>query len=358
MSLQVFVITHCSIGWPPSRPKFMTSHSSSKAAAFSKRSRIGITLGDPSGIGPEIVAKALCSRSAEELSRIVVFGEEFILAQQWDAQNAHPIQRPSTISPHILSAEDLQLGRPNAKTARAQVAYLQAALAAAQAGQIAGLATAPISKTQAMMAGFDFPGHTEFLCDGLGAEAVAMMFAGPTLNVVLATVHEALADLPTALTTDRVASAIVLAARAMQADFGVPCPRIGVLGLNPHAGEDGNFGNEEERVIRPAMRVALEQLSESVILEGPLVPDAAFRMSYDCFVAMYHDQGLIPVKLTDFDEAVNTTLGLPIVRTSPDHGVAYDIAGQGIARATSMQAAIDLAFRLVDQRETKRAIES
>lgn len=333
----------------------MTSHSPTKSAHSAK---IGITLGDPSGIGPEIVAKALSERSAEELSRIVIFGEEFILAQQWDAQGAHPIQRPSSVSPNILNAADVTLGRPNAKTARAQVAYLEAALEAAKAGEIAGLATAPISKTQAALAGFDFPGHTEFLCDGFGCDAVAMMFAGPKLNVVLATVHEALADVPTVLTVETVRSAIVLAARAMQNDFGVASPRIGVLGLNPHAGEGGKFGEEEERIIRPAMRLASEELSNQVSLEGPLVPDAAFRMPFDCFVAMYHDQGLIPVKLIDFDESVNTTLGLPIVRTSPDHGVAYDIAADGIARATSMQAAIDLAFRLVDQRETKRAIES
>tara|TARA_R110002096_G_scaffold44526_13_gene120652 strand:+ start:276257 stop:277267 length:1011 start_codon:yes stop_codon:yes gene_type:complete len=336
----------------------MTSRSSSKTTAIGRSAKIGITLGDPSGIGPEIVAKALCSLSAHELSRIVVFGEDFILSQQWDALKTNPIQRPSTISPNILNPADLQLGVPNAQTARAQVAYLQAALAAAQRGEIAGLATAPISKTQAMSAGFDFPGHTEFLCDGFGAEAVAMMFAGPKLNVVLATVHEALADLPRVLTTERVRSAIVLAAKAMQDDFGVERPRIGVLGLNPHAGEEGKFGDEESRVIRPAIAAASEQLPDTVTIEGPLVPDAAFRMPYDCFVAMYHDQGLIPVKLIDFDEAVNTTLGLPIVRTSPDHGVAYDIAAKGIARETSMKASIDLAFRLVDQRETKRAIES
>ncbi|MCP4447252.1 MAG: 4-hydroxythreonine-4-phosphate dehydrogenase PdxA [Myxococcales bacterium] len=336
----------------------MESPAHSPRAIGGKTAKIGITIGDPSGIGPEIVAKALTSLPAEQLARIVIFGEEFILDRQWDVQNTRPIQRPSTVLGGNLSPADLKPGVPNAATARAQVAYLEAALAAAKAGQIAGLATAPISKTQAMQAGFKFPGHTEFLCDGLGASAVAMMFAGPRLNVVLATVHEALATLPAVLTVESVRSAILLAANAMLEDFGFATPRIGVLGLNPHAGEEGRFGDEEARIIEPAIAAAREELSEAVVLEGPLVPDAAFRMPYDCFVAMYHDQGLIPVKLIDFDEAVNTTLGLPIVRTSPDHGVAYDIAGQGIARATSMRAAIALAFRLVDQRETRRAIVS
>ena len=320
--------------------------------------KLGITLGDPSGIGPEIVAKALCALSAEQLSRIVVFGEDFILAQAWDALGTRPIQTPSTVFSGPLRPGDLQPGHPNAATARAQVAYLDAAMQAAKAGEITGLATAPISKTQASAAGFAFPGHTEFLCDGFGADAVAMMFAGPKLNVVLATVHEALAEVPRVLTSERITTTIVLAARAMQSDFGVPSPRIGVVGLNPHAGEEGRFGDEEQRIIEPAMVRAREILGSEVVLAGPLVPDAAFRMDYDCFIAMYHDQGLIPVKLIDFDESVNTTLGLPIVRTSPDHGVAYDIAGRGIARATSMQAAIELAFRLMDQRETKRAMES
>jgi len=336
----------------------MSFHSEEFPAKLSSPGRIGVTLGDPSGIGPEIVAKALCEMSAEQLGRIVVFGEEFLLAQAWRTLGAAPPMRPPTAFDGVLTPSDVHPGAPNAATAMAQVAYLEAAAAAAVAGSIAGLATAPISKAQASSAGFTFPGHTEFLCERLGADHVAMMFAGPKLNVVLATVHEGIAALPRVLTKERITNAIVLASRTMREDFGVARPRIGVLGLNPHSGEGGRFGDEEERVIVPGMRQAIEELSDESVIEGPLVPDAAFRMDYDCFVAMYHDQGLIPVKLIDFDEAVNTTLGLPIVRTSPDHGVAYDIAGQGIARSTSMKAALQLAFRLVDQRETKPAIVS
>jgi len=319
---------------------------------------IGITPGDPAGIGPEITAKALATLSAEKRKRILVFANPCILGHWWDEALPLPAHvHCDELLVHI-EAKEITPGKPNAKTALAQVAYLQAALKAAQAGVIAGIVTAPIHKGQAHSAGFSFPGHTEFFGEGLGARNVAMMFAGPRLKVVLATIHEPLLALRDTLTAKRIEIAIVLAAQAMREDFGHSLPRIGVLGLNPHAGEGGKFGDEEARIIKPAIASASEQLADKAIIEGPLVPDAAFRMPYDCFVAMYHDQGLIAVKLIDFDQSVNVTLGLPIVRTSPDHGVAYDIAGRGIARSTSMYAAISLAFGLVDQRETKRPIVS
>lgn len=311
---------------------------------------MGVTLGDPSGIGPEIVARALCALPKEKFSRIVLFGDEYILEKAYELVKGRPSSDISTGFESSLSTEEIVPGSPNEASARAQVAYLEAAVHAAKAGQIAGLATAPISKAAAQSAGFPFPGHTEFLAERLAAPEVAMMFAGPKLKVVLATVHEALVDLPKVLTKERIALAIRLAAESLSKDFGMVCPLIGVLGLNPHAGEGGRFGDEETRVIEPAIRIARAELSHDAEVVGPLVPDAAFRMDLDCYVAMYHDQGLIPVKLIDFDDSVNMTLGLPIVRTSPDHGVAYDIAGKGDARPTSMMAAIDLAFRLVDQR--------
>jgi 4-hydroxythreonine-4-phosphate dehydrogenase len=183
------------------------------------------------------------------------------------------------------------------------------------------------------------------LADRLGARDVVMMFAGPKLKVALATVHVALADVPRVLTTARIRATIDLLATSLVRDFGIARPRIGVVGLNPHAGEGGLIGAEDTSVIAPAVTPCGD-----AIVEGPLVPDAAFRMRYDAFVAMYHDQGLIPVKLVDFDESVNVTLGLPIVRTSPDHGTAYDIAGKGIARAVSMQRAVALAFEMSGRR--------
>ena len=312
--------------------------------------KIGVTLGDPSGIGPEIVVRALAKLDRARLQQIVIFGDQAPFHLACLQVGSTPAVEIAAAAQTGLRESDLQFGHPSNATARAQVAYLEAAVVAIRSGEIAALATAPISKSEASRAGFAFPGHTEFLAAELGAERVAMMFAGPKLKVVLATVHEALATLPEVLTQARIESAIELAAHSLRRDFGIERPTIGVLGLNPHAGEAGRFGDEEARVIAPAIAAMRERLGDQVLLSGPLVPDAAFRMPLDCFVAMYHDQGLIPVKLVDFDESVNMTLGLPIVRTSPDHGVAYDIAGQGRARATSMSAAIALAFQLTESR--------
>jgi len=229
-------------------------------------------------------------------------------------------------------------GAPDDRSGAAQVGYLEAAVAAAARGELAGLATAPISKTWARRAGFAFPGHTELLASRLGARDVVMMFAGPKLRVALATTHVPLAEVARALTTARVRTTIELLATALAREFAIAAPRIGVVGLNPHAGEGGLLGVEDADVIAPALTPAIA----GTTLAGPLVPDSAFRElaagRYDAVVAMYHDQGLIPVKLIDFDEAVNVTLGLPIVRTSPDHGTAYDIAAR-VSRARSRWSA-------------------
>jgi 4-hydroxythreonine-4-phosphate dehydrogenase len=188
------------------------------------------------------------------------------------------------------------------------------------------------------------------LADRLGATDVAMFFVGPKLRIALATVHRPLVEVVLELTTERVRRVIELVAESLVGDFRLAAPRIGVVGLNPHAGEDGLLGDEDADIIAPA----LVEPCGTAVLSGPLVPDAAFRDllhgRYDALVAMYHDQGLIPVKLIDFDESVNVTLGLPIIRTSPDHGTAYDIAGKGIARAISMQRALALAFDMLDAR--------
>jgi 4-hydroxythreonine-4-phosphate dehydrogenase len=246
--------------------------------------------------------------------------------------------------------ERAEPGRPDDASGAAQVGYLEAAIAAARAREVEALVTAPISKTWAKRAGFAFPGHTELLAARLDAPRVAMLFAGPRLRVVLATVHVPLAAVARSLTTAKVRDAIELVAEALIRDFAIAAPRIGVVGLNPHAGEGGLLGDDEERVIAPALASALPPST----LHGPLVPDAAFRDHadgrYDALVAMYHDQALIPVKLLDFEDAVNVTLGLTVVRTSPDHGTAYDIAGRGIARARSMARALDLADQLVAAR--------
>ncbi|HSR99878.1 MAG TPA: 4-hydroxythreonine-4-phosphate dehydrogenase PdxA, partial [Kofleriaceae bacterium] len=242
-------------------------------------------------------------------------------------------------------------GAPDERTGAAQVGYLEAAVAAAARGELAAIATAPISKTWARRAGFAFPGHTEMLASRLGVRDVVMFFAGPKLKVALATVHVPLAEVARTLTTAGLRTTIEIVARALARDFAIAEPRIGVVGLNPHAGEGGLLGGEDTAVIAPALAPL-----PPARLFGPLVPDAAFRDlvvgRYDALIAMYHDQGLIPVKLIDFDEAVNVTLGLPIVRTSPDHGTAYDIAGTGRARAVSMQRALALAVEMVSRRAT------
>jgi 4-hydroxythreonine-4-phosphate dehydrogenase len=309
---------------------------------------LALTLGDPAGIGPEIVAATLAAAPPALLSQIIVFGDRAPLERGARAMN---ISLPRDVEVRGDGTGDGAIaGDPNEASGAAQVRYLEAAVAAVLTGEVKALVTAPISKTWARRAGFAFPGHTEMLAQRLGAPHVVMMFAGPRLKVALATVHVALRDVATTLTTASLRTTIELLAASLIRDFGIPMPRIGVVGLNPHAGEGGLLGDEDLSIIAPA----LAPLPPSTIL-GPLVPDAAFRDAvagrYDALVAQYHDQGLIPVKLVDFDEAVNTTLGLPIVRTSPDHGTAYDIAGRGVARALSMQRSLELAVAMLERRQ-------
>jgi 4-hydroxythreonine-4-phosphate dehydrogenase len=309
--------------------------------------RVGITLGDPAGIGPEIVAATLAAAPEAWWPRIVVYGDREPLER---GARAAGVALPGGVAVVGDGVGDgVAPGRPDERSGAAQVGYLEAAVAAARRGELAAIATAPISKTWARRAGFAFPGHTEMLASRLGVRDAVMLFAGPRLKVALATVHVALADVARTLTTEGLRTTLTIVARALVADFGIAAPRIGVVGLNPHAGEGGLLGSEDRDVIAPALG-ALPPAQ----LSGPLVPDAAFRdlveRRYDALVAMYHDQGLIPVKLIDFDEAVNVTLGLPIVRTSPDHGTAYDIAGTGRARAVSMQRALALAVEIAGRR--------
>jgi 4-hydroxythreonine-4-phosphate dehydrogenase len=309
--------------------------------------KVGITLGDPAGIGPEIVAAALHSASHEWRERIIVYGDRGPLER---AARALDIRVPDVQVAGDGSGDAAVAGAPDHRSGAAQVHYLEAAVAAAARGELAAIVTAPISKTWARRAGFEFLGHTEMLAARLGASDVAMFFVGPKLKVALATVHRPLAEVVTDLSTERVRIVTELVARSMVRDLGVTAPRIGVVGLNPHAGEDGLLGDEDAEIIAPAL---VDPLPPATLV-GPLVPDAAFRDAvegrYDALVAMYHDQGLIPVKLVDFEDSVNVTLGLPIVRTSPDHGTAYDIAGKGIARSSSMKRALALAIEMVARR--------
>ena len=311
---------------------------------------IGISLGDPAGIGPEVVVRALAARPAVPA---VVYGDRGVLDRAAAAAGVPALAHHQIVAVTNLGAAEVVAGRPNDVSGRAQLDYLDAATDAALAGRIAGLVTAPISKAWIARAGFTFPGHTEYLAARAGGVPVAMMLAGPRLRVTVATTHIALRDVARVLTPEQIASAVVLTARALQDAFGLHRPRVAVAGLNPHAGEEGRFGDEEGRLVTPALELARARLAAErldVELSGPHVPDAVFRLAalgrFDAVVALYHDQGLIPVKLLHFDDAVNVTLGLPFVRTSPDHGTAYDIAGRGVARPDSFLAALDLAARL------------
>lgn len=311
---------------------------------------IGISLGDPAGIGPEIVARALAARPDLPVR---VYGDAHLVEAAAAALGLPPPAPERIRSLGAAEPGAVVPGRPDLVSARAQLAYLEAAAGAACAGEIDALCTAPISKEWIARAGFTFPGHTEYLAALAGAREFAMMLAGPRLRVVLATTHLPLRDVPARLDSEGIATAIVLGARALSEGFGLTPARIAVAGLNPHAGEGGRFGDEETRLVVPAVargRARLDAEGIAAEVSGPHPPDTIFRQAaegaFDAVVALYHDQGLIPVKLIHFDEAVNLTLGLPFVRTSPDHGTAYDLAGNGRARADSFLAALDMAARL------------
>ena len=335
--------------------------------------RIGLTLGDPCGIGPELWLKTLLSLRNEPhtLDLLTLYGDPAVLdrtavklGQQIEWRSLR--ERLHVLPITNLSSAEITPGQPNSKSGAAQVSYLQKAIADAVAGRIQGLCTGPIHKASAKEAGLAFPGHTELLAEHLLAprQGVVMMLAGPRLRVALCTVHIALAEVPLALSVSGIRQTLITTALALHQDFAEANPHLQVLGLNPHAGESGHFGDEESRLIIPAIAAArchpdLTTLPGLSIV-GPLVPDVAFRHALypptgqsrpSAVVAMYHDQGLIPIKLLDFDHTVNVTLGLRVVRTSPDHGTAHDIAGKGIARPDSLHAALALCIEHTLRRE-------
>ncbi len=313
---------------------------------------IAISLGDPAGIGPEVVVRALAVRP--EL-RVLVFGDPIVLAAAAERVRMPRVSPESLRGVTTLGPNDVTPGRPNDGVgARASSPTSRRRRTPCCAANARRWSPAPISKEWIARAGFTFPGHTEYLASrAAGVAEFAMMLAGPKLRVVVATTHIALRDVPTSLTPAGIASTIVLTAEALARRFRIAKPRVAVAGLNPHAGEAGRFGDEETRLVAPALALARARLAAAGIdaaVTGPHVPDVVFRQAaggaFDAVVALYHDQGLIPVKLLHFDDAVNVTLGLPFARTSPDHGTAFDIAGTGAARPDSFLAALDLAARI------------
>jgi 4-hydroxythreonine-4-phosphate dehydrogenase len=281
--------------------------------------RILITLGDPAGVGPEVIDLALASPLIPAGFDIEVLGDR------------------SAGTP----------GKPDARSAAAALDALNEAVRRLKDGTADAVVTGPVSKEGLQSLGFPFPGQTEFFADAFGVADYGMLLTGATLSVGLTTIHEPLAKVPQLLTVERILRIGQLTAGFLMRR-GIRHPRIAVAGLNPHAGENGAFGDEEIRIIRPA----IHRLNEFAIafFSGPAVPDAVFRDAaqgqFDAVIAMYHDQGLIPLKLLDFDTAVNVTLGLPKPRTSPDHGTAFSIAGKHLANPSSMLAAIRLACEL------------
>ncbi|MHC4562786.1 MAG: 4-hydroxythreonine-4-phosphate dehydrogenase PdxA [Planctomycetota bacterium] len=329
------------------------------------RPTIGITMGDPCGIGAEIIVKALGDEDLLRRARFIVFGLSEQLAYTADqlevdwpfVRDHHEDIRRYADNVVVLDYDEISIPPsmprgPSRQGGQASLAFCEGAIEAAKVGLIDAIITAPVSKTSWQQAGQKkFPGHTELLADRFRCRHVAMMFVSPPLKVVLATIHEPLFEVRNRFTIGCVFNPIDLADVALKQWFGVDEPRIGVCGINPHAGEDGRFGDEEERVIAPAVLMAAEA---GINVSGPYPADTLFIKAvegkYDCVVAMYHDQGLIPVKLLAWREAVNLTLGLPVIRTSPDHGTAFDIAGRGRADAGSMSAAIRLAIDLAEKR--------
>jgi 4-hydroxythreonine-4-phosphate dehydrogenase len=321
-------------------------------------------MGDPAGIGPEIIAKALFSGTLDRYAaRLVVGGDVGILQRAARIAGYATETAPApadevaltcggrTMRVQPLSHLDLDatpFGRISAPNGCAMLDYIEWACGRCQAGDAAGMITAPIQKEAIHAAGCEFPGHTELLAQRCGVEKVVMMLAGPKLKVCLVTTHLALKDVATVLTQAEVEATLRVTHAALQQYFCADAsPRIAVLALNPHAGEGGMFGDEEERLIAPAIAQAQQ---EGIQASGPHSADTLFHFAaqgaYDAVVCMYHDQGLIPLKLLHFDDGVNVTLGLPIIRTSVDHGTAYDLAGSGKANPCSLIAGVETAFQM------------
>ena len=333
-----------------------------------ERSIIGITMGDPAGIGPEIILLSLCKPSIYKVCRPLVIGDVNILNAAKKGVGSHlhikPLENPEEGMYKLGSIDVLNLsditpdpslwGHPTVETGRAMVNYIESASDLAAQGRISAMVTCPINKMAMQIAGCRYYGHTELLAERTKTDTFSMMLAGDRLRVVLVTIHVALKKVPSLLSTPKVLQTIKLTWHSLTDRFGLKTPRIAVAALNPHAGESGMFGDEETNIILPAIHDAE---NEGIDVKGPLPPDTVFYQAasgyYDAVVSMYHDQGLIPFKLLHFHDGVNVTLGLPIIRTSVDHGTAYDIAGTGTADPGSLTAAITMAAQQAVYKQQK-----
>jgi 4-hydroxythreonine-4-phosphate dehydrogenase len=325
-------------------------------------------MGDPAGIGPEIIVKALAEPSIRRTAKFIIFGMDEQLRYAADKAEIEPFwgrhqhEKISRDYPYKVVVADYDdysippwIKEPDKIAGEASIRFCLDAIDAAKAGIIDAVVTAPISKTSWKLAGAPWPGHTEMLADRCKSPRKAMMFIAGPLKIALATIHEPLFEVRHRFTIGCVFEPIDLLNTALKEYFHIENPRIGVAALNPHAGEDGQFGDEEKRIISPAILLAQEV---GINCAGPFPADTLFRRAahgeFDAVVAMYHDQGMIPVKLLAFEQAVNITIGIPIIRTSPAHGTAFDIAGKNLADPTSMKSAVITAVQMAT---TKKNLE-
>lgn len=332
------------------------------------RPHLALTLGDPAGIGPEIVLKALSDPTLTQTCDITVVGSREILQQTYHNLQDKQLDPLTYANPDHLTlleiplTEPVTVGQGNAVSGAGSFLYLDTAITHTLKGQFQGIVTGPIAKTHWKAAGHHYPGQTELLAERAGVTTFGMLFVAHSphsnfvLRTLLATTHIPLSEVPTTLTPALLTEKLDLLITCLQTDFGIKQPQIAIAGLNPHSGENGQLGTEEQDWLIPWL--AQQRIRDpEITLIGPVPPDTLWvkpgrawynpdHQGYDAYLALYHDQGLIPVKLLAFDLAVNTTIGLPFIRTSPDHGTAFDIAGQGIADATSLVTAIKLAAQI------------
>ena len=350
-------------------------HTSSRLKPQSNsRARIALTIGDPAGIGTEIILKSLADRALSVLdATFTVFGDRRYLGETYDLLRNHNnllIADPDHLEiVDIRTDEEISLGIGDRASGAASFAYLDAAIAATLAGDFDAIVTAPIAKSAWKQAGHDYAGQTELLAERSHVDDFGMLFVGKSphtdwvFRTLLATVHIPLSEVTKQLTPELIEQKLELLRRSLLQDFGITNPRIAISGINPHSGEQGQLGREEQDWLQPLID-RYRQQHPNVQVTNPIPPDTMWinpakawsdrdriSLGHDAYLAMYHDQGLIPVKLLAFDRAVNTTIGLPFVRTSPDHGTAFDIAGKGIADPASTIEAIALAVELVKIRQ-------
>ncbi|MCF6148506.1 MAG: 4-hydroxythreonine-4-phosphate dehydrogenase PdxA [Candidatus Kuenenia sp.] len=322
---------------------------------------IGITMGDPCGIGPEIIVRALASASLKRAANYLILGNQEVLDRTIkslkiplhyktisDDSSIEDITSPlSLLSTEYFTPALIKKRGPTKEGGALSFLWIEKGIHLALQGKINALVTAPISKEAIHMAGHNYPGHTEILCDLSRVKRVVMLMVGGTLRVAFVTTHIALKEIPHSITVKNVLETITISNDYLKKYFNIKNPRIAVCGVNPHAGEEGIFGNEEEKIIAPAVKKARNLV---ITCDGPVSADTVFykalKGTYDLVVSMYHDQGAIPLKLHAFEIGVNITLGIPFIRTSPDHGTAYDIAGKGIANPESMKEAIKMAIMM------------